>query len=1370
MAPVWHDPSANTATGSARSTVTLPHSATAARLNTARRIPRWVRLGLAAGVLLCTALYGVHYLQMRAMHQRVLSHLDHSQAARDALAQDFARGEVSFLVSIVLGTLVLVALCAVALRKERLLQRSLDELGESEQRFRELAESQPQLVWSCLPEGPCDYLSQQWLRYAGASPGVPFDTVWRAAVHPEDRDMVVATWHAAVASGSPCELAMRLRRHDGVYRWFQSHAVPLRDRHGQIVKWIGSDTDVHEARLAQAALSASEAHYRQMVQALSEGVIVCAVDGSVLACNPSAEELLGLSLAQLRALTPQPGAHGKRLLSLELPPLAEALGSGRAQRHTLVGLETPAGQQRWLMVNVAPLRAAGTQALQGAVVSLSDVSERRAADEQLRRLTQAVEQNPSSVLITEPDGRIDYVNTSFTRITGYQAAEVLGRHVSLLQSGQTSAAVYRDLHETLLRGGTWRGELVNRRKTGEVYTEFAVVAPIRQMDGQVSHHLLIQEDISERKRIGAELDLHRHHLQELVAGRTRELQQALSAQQEADLFLRVVADNLPTAIAYWDREQRLRFANQPYLRVFTSHPEQALGQTSESLFGAEQVARERSAIDLTLGGIATSWSDSRTGPDGKVHHFLGQRLPDLRQGEVRGYFLFAAEVTELKEAEQRLVQLNEALSEARDRAEHANRTKSAFVANMSHEIRTPMNAIIGLTHVMLRDKQKPAQLERLRKVSDAAQHLLGLVNDVLDLSKIEAGKLTLAQVEFDLAEVLSRSMELVLDQAHEKQLELVLDTSDCPRRLRGDPMRISQALVNLLGNAVKFTEQGAVALRVSLVPGPHDSSQEHGELLLRFEVRDTGIGIEPAQMGSLFSAFSQADTSTTRRFGGTGLGLAITRQLAQLMGGETGAQSRYGQGSRFWFTARMDHAEHPNAWPQHPDLAGRHVLVVDDLAPARAALSGLLRRLGLRVEAVGSAEQALARVARVEAAGDPFELLVIDWLMPHTDGLVLASQLAGRRHGLTPTVLVTAQDSADLRAEAAVIGIHQVLGKPVSHQALQEALLAAMEVEENMSMPMPLLDDMAPPPLPAQTQGLWAAPNDAAEQALLRRHAGTRVLVAEDNPINQEVARELLTQVGLLVDIAADGVQALEMAPLAPYALLLMDMQMPRMDGMEATRRLRRLPAWQARPIVAMTANAFTADREACLAAGMNDHIAKPVDPQRLYATVLRWLEGPDTAVQPAAAAAASSPSPHPEATGPAVPAGDLLTDLQQLPGLDLERGLHLCSGRADVYRQVLARFVTLYAAGVPELARPAAEQRMEALQSIAHSLRGATALIGATGLASVAGRIEKLAALHDPGQAAEVDPLLAEARSLLTALVIDLGQRLQPEPAQAGA
>ncbi|MFG5410327.1 PAS domain-containing protein [Piscinibacter sakaiensis] len=591
------------------------------------------------------------------------------------------------------------------------------------------------------------------------------------------------------------------------------------------------------------------------------------------------------------------------------------------------------------------LLARGVGELQGREALQRETEQAR---DEVARLTEAVEQSPCGVVICGLDGTIEYVNRQFTRITGYPESEARGQRMNLLKSGRTDPAVYAALWDTLRAGGTWTGELVNRRRDGEVYVDATLAAPLRQTDGRISHYLSVHQDATSRKRIEAELERHRHHLEELVEARTRALQQATTAQRESDLFARAIATNLGSAIGYWDRGLRLRFANPSFRRWFLGSVDgDPIGRHIEDLMPPAMVASQRPAIERVLAGEASRWDYERHEPDGRRRHYLTQRVPDRRDGEVRGYFVFSADVTELKEAERRLQELNEALTDARDRAEEANRTKSRFVANMSHEIRTPMNAIIGMTHLLLRDVAEPVQRERLRKVADAAHHLLDLVNDVLDLSKIEAGKLTLERVGFSLEELVARSLALVTERAREKQLELVVDLRGAPARLEGDPTRLSQALLNLLGNAVKFTAQGHVLLRIAPEPAtPATGGAPGAAPLLRFEVCDTGIGIAPERLDQLFVAFAQADASTSRRYGGTGLGLAITRQIAELMGGTIGVHSEPGLGSRFWFTARLA-PQAPPAATAH-ELQGLRALVVDDLPDARLALVGLLRDQGLR--------------------------------------------------------------------------------------------------------------------------------------------------------------------------------------------------------------------------------------------------------------------------------------------------------------------------------------------------------------------------------------------------------------------------------------
>ncbi|MGE0384752.1 MAG: response regulator [Gammaproteobacteria bacterium] len=519
------------------------------------------------------------------------------------------------------------------------------------------------------------------------------------------------------------------------------------------------------------------------------------------------------------------------------------------------------------------------------------------------------------------------------------------------------------------------------------------------------------------------------------------------------------------------------------------------------------------------------------------------------------------------------------LERARLDAEGANRAKGAFLANMSHEIRTPMNAIIGLAHLMQRDPLPPAQIERVRKIDDAAQHLLQIINDILDLSRIESGRLTLERIDFRSDDMLARACALFADRARAKGLELVIDTDHTPQRLRGDPTRLSQAIINLVGNAVKFTERGTIVLRAEVLPGETD------DLLLRFSVRDTGIGIAADKIDNLFQAFEQADTSTTRRFGGTGLGLAITRNLARLMGGEVGVESRLGEGSLFWFSARLGRVGDDRPVP--PLFAGRRILLIDDMEPARQAIAAMLGRFGLTVQAGASRGDALGAIAAADAAGTPFSVVLLDAGLPGTQVHSVISRLRELPLVSRPAlVLVSGVAAGEVPATAAAVDA--VVEKPVTPSALHDALLRVLRNVEDA------------PTARAEKAG--------SEKALRAQHAEARILVAEDDPNNQEVALALLRGAGLAVDLAPDGACAVKMATAQDYDAILMDVQMPIMDGLAATRAIRHGPRNAHTPILAVTANAFAEDRVACLAAGMNDHIAKPVEAETLYRALLTWL------------------------------------------------------------------------------------------------------------------------------------------------------------------
>ena len=696
------------------------------------------------------------------------------------------------------------------------------------------------------------------------------------------------------------------------------------------------------------------------------------------------------------------------------------------------------------------------------------------------------------------------------------------------------------------------------------------------------------------------------------------------------------------------------------------------------------------------------------------------------------------QVGELAKARRAMLNIMEDLEEARKEAESATRSKSDFLANMSHEIRTPMNAVIGMAHLALQTDLTPKQADYVKKIQRSAHSLLGIINDILDFSKIEAGKMQMESVDFSLDEVLDNVSTVVGVKVHEKELEFMMDTPhDVPMALVGDPLRLGQVLINLCNNAVKFTQEGEIVVSTSAV------EKEDESVTLQFCVRDTGVGLSEEQKGKLFQAFSQADTSTTRKYGGTGLGLTISKRLVNMMGGEIWVESEPGKGSQFIFTAKFGLARKVARRHLVPsvDLRGMRVLVVDDNASSREILQTLLESMSFEVTAAASAEEGIAELEK-DAKERPYKLVVMDWKMPGMDG-IKASEVI-KRHPSLPQkpkiIIATAYGREEVMQRSEKVGVEGFLLKPVGQSVLFDAIMVAFGKEAS--------------------EGEAVARVRGSDEEELQKIQGARVLLAEDNEINQQVAKEILEQAGLVVRIANNGQEALDLVRTNTFDAVLMDVQMPVMDGYTATREIRKWEGGRGQgeggmwkegtssiPIIAMTAHAMSGDHEKSIAAGMNDHVTKPIDPEKLLGTLARWIGPRDRAATSPAAAPASI---GPQAKEPA-PLEQALPDA--LPEFDVAEGLQRLMGNRTLYRKLLANFATQYIQAAATIRSALDAGDFEQAHGLVHAIKGVAGNLAAKDLQVQSAALEKLVKHVDPSSpppAAELNRAHAAFRESL--------------------
>jgi two-component system, sensor histidine kinase and response regulator len=995
------------------------------------------------------------------------------------------------------------------------------------------------------------------------------------------------------------------------------------------------------------------------VDQAADGIVMTDISGKIQYVNPAFTAMTGFTREDAAGQYPRILKSGRHALAF-YQELWSTVRSGQVWQGEITNRRKDGSIYEEEM-RISPVKGANGEIVRYIAIK-RDISARRAAEKAQAFLAAIVENSEDSIIACTPAGIIVTFNRGAESVFGYSAKEAIGQHMSMLVPGEGFPVLER-LAEKLLRGdrfSQYKGLCL--RKDGRRIHVSVTGFPVRNSTGEVIAISNILRDVTERDGF-----------EQALRSSEEKFRRFAEHLREVVWMVPKTAGEMPYVNpAYeqvWGRTCS-SFNQQPMSWMEAIHPDD--WERASAGFAAELEGRKSVAVEYRI-----------RSPDGQ-EKWIRDTAFSIRNdhGQLLRVVGVAEEITEQKRYQMDLIQ-------ARQDAEASNRAKSQFLANMSHEIRTPMNGVLGMTGLLLGSDLDPEQRHSAEVIDSCARSLLELIDDILDFSKIEAGKLKVDTLDFNLPVLMDEFAAMMAERLREKRLEFICAVApNVPAFLQGDPGRLRQVLLNLVGNAIKFTPEGEVVVRVCLI------SETEAEACLRFTVRDTGIGIPLEKQSLLFGSFTQLDASTTRQYGGTGLGLAISKQLVELMGGTIGVDSKQGKGSEFWFALSLakqmetSRVEIPTA-----SIHEARILVVDGNATDREVLAAQLQSWGAEVAAVGDAAQALARLREAAAAQAPFQLAILDKMIG-MDGATLGHAILTDEtlHSI-PLVMMTSMGQRGDARRLKGIGFAAYLTKPARQSDLFDCLVSLLTGER-----------------PKETCPLITRYN--LQEA---RRSHVRILVVEDNLTNQEVACGILRRLGWHADVAFDGKQAMRALETQRYDLVLMDVQMPEMDGHEATRRIRdpgSLVLNHNIPIIATTAHSMAGDAQECLAAGMSDYISKPIDSSALAKVVEKWL------TRKIHRSPAPAPAPGPQ-QAPARPANGSLVFNQAM-------FLRRMMGDEGIARAIAVQFVEELPALVRSLQEAVARRDLESVRKQAHKMKGAAANVGGEMLGNIASEAEQ--------------------------------------------